>query len=362
MKNETFTKPIEIWINEDCLVAHLPLIPLLRHTKPPEIRPEIEFWNLIRNKLIGVIEVRYFKELEQAGSLVATPHTLKDYFFDHKFDSVYQFNRKVLESGRTLITFTGGIEYKPEPGEIVFATSTYQSKTETSISTPNWLYDFKSQVSPIPKPSVATVGFVGETQYPGRINKLLSYLPIPEAMIQWLACSLFANRSLNLPMRMVIARLVRQKVIKEVKNASNLKLSLIERKGGFFTLPEAERKRARAEYIQNIQNNAYTLCMRGDENCSYRLYEVMSAGRLPVLIDTNMRLPDLGSLKWEEFCVIVPFSDLHQIGERIQAFHDNLSDEAFKEACMKSRAAFEYLSPENFIFKALKEQLPSLAV
>ena len=78
----------------------------------------------------------------------------------------------------------------------------------------------------------------------------------------------------------------------------------------------------------------------------------MSAGRIPVIIDTKMTLPELdGFGKWEEFSIIVPFSDLHRIEDYILNFHNRLSDEDFRQACIKSRAAFEYLLPHNFFFQ-----------
>jgi hypothetical protein len=91
--------------------------------------------------------------------------------------------------------------------------------------------------------------------------------------------------------------------------------------------------------------------MRGDDNGCYQLWEVMSAGRIPVFIDTNRSLPELRGMKWEDFCVIVPFSEAHRIGDYIQAFHDKLSDDDFAEACGKSRAAFDQLLPHNFVLR-----------
>jgi hypothetical protein len=152
----------------------------------------------------------------------------------------------------------------------------------------------------------------------------------------------------------LIARLVRQKIINEVRKAKNLQTSLIARKGDFFALPVEEKNRQRAEYIENIENNAYILAMRGDDNGCYHLGEVMSAGRIPVFIDTNKSLPELRGMEWEDFCVIVPFSEVHRIGDYIQAFHDKLSDDDFAEVCRKSRAAFEHLLPHNFVLIMLE--------
>ncbi len=352
--------PLEVWVKEDFILPGVRPVPLLMHTTPPDTDTELDFWNLLREKLRGVVHVHKFNDLKDAGSIVVTPNNIGNYILSkRKWSSVYNFNQKALASGRTVISFTGGCEYKPQQGEIVFAKSTYRCKTEKSIATPHWLYDMGTKVSAIQKPSVPTVGFVGNTRYPGKVNSILGYLPIPDSTVRWMACSLYVNRNLDLRMRQALAARVRQKVVNEARRAQNLKPSIIERTGAYFTLPKEERERQRAEYIQNLQDNAYRLVMRGDDNSNFQVWEVMSAGRIPIIIDTNQQFPNLGDLKWEDFSIIVPYSELYRIGEIVQEFHDSMSDEEFRQACMKSRVAFEYLLPHNFILKALKNKLSS---
>lgn len=360
-------KPLEIWIKEDFLLQKIRPIPLLMHATPPDTNPELEFWNLLRNKLEEVVQVRRFNNLADAGPLVATPHFLQDYNNVRMLGSVREFNRQVLDSGRTPIIFTGAMEFAPKQGEIVFSLANYGSSEEKGISTPAWLYDLGAKISPIQKPRIPTIGFVGETQYSGRITSISSYLPLPDFIVNVMAGSPLINTILSLGMRGPLARRVRQKTIKEALRAHSLQTSFIQRDGHFFIATDEKKKRARNEYIQNMQDNAYILCVRGTENFSFRLYEVMSAGRIPVIIDTNMQLPDLGDFgKWEDFSVIVPYSQVHRIGDIIQEFHDSMSDREFTDVCRKSRAAFEYLLPHNFILNALRDKLkasnPELAI
>src|SRR6476469_7861663 len=61
-------KPLEIWIKEDFILPKIRPIPLLMHATPPDINPELEFWNLLRNKLEEVVQVRRFNNLADAGS------------------------------------------------------------------------------------------------------------------------------------------------------------------------------------------------------------------------------------------------------------------------------------------------------
>lgn len=361
MNTDLLKKPLEIWVKEDLFLPKIPLIPLLMHTTPPDTKPEpgnslAESWSLLPESLKGVVTVRQFKKLADAGSFVVTPHALRDYFKTGLFNSACQLYRKTLASGRTPIIFPGNLEYKAKPGEIVFARSVYRdSSTATEISTPAWLYDLGAKVSPLPKPSLPTVGFVGATQYPGRLNQLLENLPKSDMILRSLADNALFNHTAYVGARLAVARAFRKHTLKEIIKSPELKTDFIERNTNFFIQSNEYKKRARNEYIENIEKNAYILCMRGSENFSYRLYEVMSAGRIPIIIDTNMRLPELESLKWEEFSAIVPYSEVDKIGKIVAAFHDRLSDDDFAEVCRKSRAAFEELLPHNFILKFLKD-------
>lgn len=348
-------KPLEIWINEDLLLPDLRPVPLLMHLSPMENHPELQFWNLLRDKLPELVKIHRFTNLADAGKIVVIPHSISNYYLLKKERELNKFRRKVLSSKRTLVTFSNGLEYKPYQGEIFFSSSTYSDQKEKAIPTPQWIYDLGEKVN-IPKPSIPTVSFVGNTEYPSRLNSIiLRYIKLSDSMVDWMAGSLFVNRNLNLGRRMLIARLVRKKIINEVRKAKNLQPFLIERKGGFYNLPLEEQKFQRAEYVESIENNAYILAMRGDDNGCYQLWEVMSAGRIPVLIDTNGLLPELIGMKWEDFCVIVPFSEVHRIGDYIQTFHDQLSDDDFVEVCRKSRAAFDQLLPHNFVIGILEK-------
>lgn len=347
-------KPLEIWIDEDLLLPGVRPAPLLMHLSPPDTHPELEFWNLLRDKLPDLVKIHRFTSLADAGKIVVTPHFISSYYGLKKEGQLNKFRRQALGSKRTIVTFSNCLEFQPYQGEIFFASATYNDKKEKSIPTPQWIYDVGEKVN-IPKPSIPTVGFVGNIEYPSRLNSLiLRYIKFSDSLVNWMACNLFVNRNLNLGMRRLIARLVRKKIINEVRKAKNLQTSLIERKGDFFTLPLEEKKRQRAEYIENIENNAYILAMRGDDNGCYQLGEVMSAGRIPLFIDTNRSLPELRGMKWEDFCVIVPFSEVHRIGDYVQAFHDKLSDDDFAEVCRKSRAAFDQLLPHNFVLRILE--------
>lgn len=345
--------PIDIWIPKQLILPECKPVYLLIHTTPSETKTELLFWNTLRDTLKSKIKVRYFEDSYKAGPIILFPNTLYEYSSRGMLRNVLNYSQELTRSGRKVILFAN--EYTARPGEIVFSGSTYRSKYEKSISTPYWLYDLGKQVSPLEKPVTPTLGFVGNTTYSGLLSSLSMALPIPEKAIFWLAGNLKFNRSTSLRVRQPLARLVRKTVLDKIKDSEVLKTDFIERDKVFFNLTSLEKERYRQEFISNIERNPYHLCVRGDDNGSYRLYEVMSAGRIPIIIDTKVALPKLESLKWEEFSIIVSPEEICKLGSVINLFHKSLSKDGFKEVCLKSRMAYEQLLPHNFLIKALND-------
>ncbi|AGY58646.1 exostosin domain-containing protein [Gloeobacter kilaueensis] len=106
---------------------------------------------------------------------------------------------------------------------------------------------------------------------------------------------------------------------------------------------------ARRQFVANMLNSDYILCARGGGNFSYRFYETLSCGRIPVLIDTDCELPFGRWIDWQRYCVWVKEDDLPHIAERIEAFHARLSPREFSQLQLACRRLWvEWLSPTGF--------------
>ena len=98
------------------------------------------------------------------------------------------------------------------------------------------------------------------------------------------------------------------------------------------------------DFYSNIYQNNYTLCLRGYGNWSYRFYETLACGRIPVFVDTDCELPASSIINWKKYCVWVDSHDLEHIGDKILDFHSKHSPEAFRELQTGCRSLWE----ENF--------------
>ena len=338
---------IDVWIHNELIIPNCRPTPILMHTSPRENQEEVSFWNDLRDFLEPKIKVNYFNHIEEAGEIVVTPHILRNYKNYGTLKQVIATNKQIVKSGRKVVTFTGGPDYESLDGEIVFSASSYKT-TKDAIFTPLWLYDLGMKPK-IPKPEIPTVAFVAQAFYPGKLSDFIGKLPTPIMLENYLAGNQSLNRLLPLNGTQSIARLVRQRVYQCLKKSEKLDLELRILKKGFFSHTDEEKKVLKKRFLDSIKNNIYNICVRGDSNCIHQLYEFMSSGRIPVFIDTNSQLPELRGMKWEDFCIVVPFKDVEKIEDYILEFHHNHTEEQLWEKFAMARKAFEQLLPKEFV-------------
>ena len=383
---------LKLWVDTNLLIDGRRPCPLLMHLSEPDTEPQLLFWNQLRNTLPDWVEVCEYTDPSEAGEIVVIPHEIKEYlgmrmtrkqrlttarpkagtkqtlkrvvggvkplhgmmapiwrkarsyWYRAKYGrlgvrEIRQYISDVTATGRRVVVFSGGLEYEPQPGEIVFGGSVYRGEDTDIFPTPNWIFDISSLAVPLDKPAVATVAFDGNTKYPTIYNRIASRLPIVGAVVQKTAVNRDLCRFLTLKGRMVIARWVRKTSVEALRKASQLQTHIRER-GEFFSLSPETKKRLRQEYLDAIRNNAYLMCVRGDANTDFRTMEVLAAGRIPVVVDTKTMLPLLEGLRWEDFCVFVPFRDIGKIGEIVSDYHANLSKDDFQAKGRMAREAF----------------------
>jgi hypothetical protein len=134
--------------------------------------------------------------------------------------------------------------------------------------------------------------------------------------------------------------------LQEFEKANNLSLNFLYRKG--FWAPEIfDKSIARKQFIDNMRDGLFGLCMRGNGNFSYRLYETMALGRIPIIINSNLKLPLEKSINWQNSSIIVEtqeIKDLNKIIENFLSMHDA------ENVCLQNKKMYdEYFSPHGFI-------------
>ena len=103
---------------------------------------------------------------------------------------------------------------------------------------------------------------------------------------------------------------------------------------------EGDMRKLQEEMVDTILQSDYALDVRGDANDSTRLFEILSLGRIPVIIDTERNFPFSDKVDYSSFALIVDFRDIHYLPERIAEFHKNISSERFEQMQRNARDAY----------------------
>ncbi len=105
-----------------------------------------------------------------------------------------------------------------------------------------------------------------------------------------------------------------------------------------------------AEFIETMCRSVFALCPRGYGKTSFRLYEAMQLGCIPVYIYDEPWLPYADAIDWNEICVLVHISQADRL-------HDILSSKTDRDiAAMRNRIA--ELWPDYFTLDGVMRQLP----
>ena len=134
----------------------------------------------------------------------------------------------------------------------------------------------------------------------------------------------------------------RREAIVAISNSSVVDANFLIRhsySGHSMTASDTVEK-LRKEFVDNLLESDYALDVRGDANNSTRLFEILSLGRIPVIIDTERNFPFSDKVDYSSFALIVDFRDIKKLPEKIAEFHKNISHERFAEMQKNARDAY----------------------
>lgn len=187
-------------------------------------------------------------------------------------------------------------------------------------------YEFKS----IKKQEQPSIGFVGHAQG-GLLKYVKEYINYLKYDVKRRSRLLLADKQSFYP-----SGVKRASYLVKLTNCGLFKTDFIFRnqyRAGAKL--DIERNKTAKEFYENIYNNAYTFCLRGVGNFSVRFYETLATGRIPILIDTDCRLPLHEVIDWNKHCVIIKENE--SMEEQILNFHNKLSNIEFEELQQSNR-------------------------
>jgi hypothetical protein len=145
----------------------------------------------------------------------------------------------------------------------------------------------------------------------------------------------------------------RARVVRSVQASHSILSDLkLRPMGGFvdgsFWL-ESDQSIYRRGFYESIHSSLYSICCRGTENYAVRFYETLCLGRIPVVVDTNLRFPLEESIDYEKHCLLIRKRQAGQAAQLILEHHRRHSREELRSKQIANRRLWEKrLSPQSF--------------
>lgn len=159
----------------------------------------------------------------------------------------------------------------------------------------------------------------------------------------------------------VLGLSLRHRVTRHLQQADGVQTRFILRDtfGGTAMKPDAVAQKAiRMEYLQNLADGDYVLCVRGAGNFSFRFYETLAAGRIPLFVDTHCVLPLENQIHWPSHGLWISQDQIPRIGSLLVRFHQQLSPQAFVELQQRNhRLWMDHLEPCAFYRRSIEQAM-----
>lgn len=286
------------------------------------------------------------------------PSTWNAYVRENKTDLAAAFCQTAAEHGKLVLVWCGGDSEWILPLENAVQVQEglhdgLQRRVHLALERPGFVEDYIERFengvwAPLAKADRPRVGFCGLAA-PGLRYRTLFHARNLATKVRY-AC----RRSDVVPVLHGDPVALRLRALRHLDQHPGVETSFIVRRRYLAGLGKAdlEGKLAhptRTEFVNNILENGYTVCVRGQGNFSKRFYETLACGRIPVLVSTDSMLPFDGIVDWNRYIVRVEHHDLDRLGDTLCDFHASLSPEDFVERQAACRQLWlEMLSTEGY--------------
>jgi len=306
---------------------------------------------------------RAFDELNLGAEIFNIPFFPPERLTSERLKSV----RKVLKDhsvGRFLIFCPGTAEYFLKEADQLFVFSAYRGWSDsmplrviphvwTNVTVPE-----VSHITWADKPPLR-IGFMGSSYSNSRVANIVSRLPYSTK--RWLLSGSYL-RNIDLVARLhqlgISLRHINAFVRKETFGAltsnrpdsEEAELELVEAPGFWGT------EQQKSQYAEHLARMTYVVCPRGIENFSIRVYEALKFGRVPVIIDTDMVLPE--EIDWAHVSLRVPYDSLDKLYDIVRHDYNSRSGKDFVERQQAAFLTMAKLETMRWLKDLLRETIP----
>lgn len=269
------------------------------------------------------------------SSIVIVPVEIGYFFKNHKQAWLNCFIQDALRLNKVVWIYSAGdfgITLKEDV--YTFRLGGYDSKlSDKTFILPSFIIDpysiLKCDFKPIIKAEQPVISFVGHANSSliGILKEFLIY--------NRLNVKRFFKKEFSDHQPFFASGFNRYKLLSKLVSDERVTTKFIFRKKYRAGVKSDEDKvRTTLEFFWKMYHSPYVFCFRGVGNFSVRLYEALAMGRIPVLIDSDCRMPLLNEIQWDEHCII---ANEENFIEKLVTFHQNIDKKSFIDIQKKNR-------------------------
>ena len=308
-----------------------------------------ELLHLNNKKLLNHYEL--VNSLEDADIFIL-PLDIGWYFRNRKEDRFFEVLDKVKAKQKNIWIYSAGDYGKSleHSNLYTFRLGGFHSKLNeitfilpSFINDPMELFDFDfDKIKKTPKPKL---GFVGRAN-----NSFYSYVYDIGIFIMLYLRRIRGNNYVDHQPFFSSSR-NRFEILENLKKNPMFRTDFLYRKKyrAGAKSPE-DRRKVKKEFYMNIRQNHFTICYRGQGNFSVRLYETLAMGRIPILIDSDFRLP----LPWLDWQGHIVECTRENTPHKLLEFYDVISEENFGVLQQKNRLFWQEKLTRTGFFTEIK--------
>lgn len=287
----------------------------------------------------------YLRDGKSIHTLVQEPEESDAFLFPYEYIPAVELDEPTCafldlseKLGKRLVVFYNSDFADPLmfSGAEVFRTTAFCSERKPSEhGFPGWSVDFATYtggtITPLKKTGKPKISYCGYIDYRNFSEQVR-----------------YAINKRKKPLMYRYGTELRGAAVRVLQKNKNIETDFILR-NGFWAAGETDKNEARRVYAQNMIASPYALVARGAGNFSYRLYEVLSCGRIPVFIDTDSVLPFDEFIDWKKELVWINAQDRNRIADILLDVHASLSPGDFEVKQLRPRQLYEdWIRPEAF--------------
>ena len=240
----------------------------------------------------------------------------------------------------------------PFPNAVLFAHALHASRRAANeFALPGWIPWPPHRVDVRPYAERPVVGFAGKA-WPFGFDRGSAASRLSVRM-RYLAGSLLVRSGMNDRLGAPVTFYERATAVRQLEKDPRIETRVLLRDARPVADPDAYRR----EYFDSIEQTDYTLAVRGMGNFSYRLYEALAYGRIPLFVNSDCVLPLASEIDWRSLCVWIEGGRVRTIADQLVAAHRAMKPEEFEERQRRCQDVWMTKLTEPGFFSRLHERL-----